>query len=423
MGQTVIEKILAAHAGIESCSPGEILWCNPDLIMGHDLSASHAFEVFKQFGIEKVRNESKIVLVQDHFQPAKDVPSAGLAKTMRDFAARHHIKDYFEVGKGGICHILLLEKGLVMPGTLIAGADSHICTCGALGAVGWGVGATDMAALLALGRFWLIIPKTRKVVLTGAVPEYVCGKDIALFILMQLGQEGAREQVMEFAGNTFDSLPMVDRVTIANMAVEAGASSAILPINRIVEDFLAGRVSEKWTAVESDPDAEFAGTDEVDVSSLGPMVAEPFSPANVRPVEDFADVAVDQVYLGSCTNGWVDDFRRFAEVLGNRRFAQGIRVLASPATQETYRRVLEEGILERIVEAGGAVLTPSCGPCIGAQCGVLGADEVCLSTSNRNYRGRMGHLDSRVYLASPAVAAATAITGRITHPAEVRRHD
>lgn len=419
MGQTITEKILAAHAGIETCSPGDILWCEPDLIMGHDLSAPHAFNVFAQFGIKEIKNKDKIVLVQDHFQPAKDPASAKLGMAMREFALKHKLKKYYEVGRGGICHVLLIEQGLVGPGMLVAGADSHTCTCGSVGAIGWGVGATDLAALLALGQFWLVVPRSRKIILQGRPSKWVCGKDIILHIIGMLGQDGAREQIIEFTGDSFDYLSIADRATIANMAVEAGASSAVIPRNRIVDEYLKGRFEEEWEHYESDPDASYFATDSIDICKIEPLVAEPFSPTSGRSVTEFTGIKVDQVFLGSCTNGWIDDFRMFVEVLGNHSFAPGVRVIACPATQQVYRDALEEGILSRIIEAGGNILMPTCGPCLGAQGGVLGENEVCLSTSNRNFRGRMGHYESRVYLAGPAVAAATAIKGKIAHPEEV----
>ena len=419
MGQTVTEKILAAHADVETCTPGQVLRCRPDLVMGHDLTAPHAIYVFRQFGIESVRDPEKLVLVQDHFQPAKDIPSAELGRMMREFAREQKIRRHFEVGWGGICHVLMLEKGLVAPGMLVAGADSHTCTCGAVGAIGWAVGATDLAALWALGDFWVEVPKTRRIVLQGELPRWVTGKDIILSVLSLLGQEGATNEALEFTGESLDALTMVDRITIANMSAEAGASTAIITPNRIVEEYLSGRCTESWTAVEGDPDATYVDEHVTELGRLGPLVAAPHSPANVKPVEEFSEVRVDQVFLGSCVNGGIEDLRRFVEVLGERSFTPEVRVMVIPATQEVYTRALREGIVERIVDAGGAVQTPSCGPCVGGHSGVLGAGEVCLSTSNRNFRGRMGHGDSEVYLAGPPVAAATAVTGRITHPAEV----
>jgi len=419
MGHTITEKMLAAKAHLSSCKPGDVIWCEPDLIMGHDLSAPHAFHEFQKLGIDRIQNRDKVVLVQDHFQPAKDEESARLAGVMREFASRHSIRHYFEVGRGGICHNLLIEKGMVRPGMLIAGADSHVCTFGALGALGWGIGATDMAALLALGTFWLVVPYTRKIIISGKLPEWVCGKDIILAVIGMLGEEGAVEQVLEFHGELFDYLPMVDRITIANMSVETGASSAIIKRNHIVDEYLARFPVEPFEHFETDPDASFFEENVLDVSSLEPLVAAPHSPSNVCTVRELEDVKVDQVFLGSCTNGTIEDFRRFRDVLGDHVFAEKVRVIAVPATQEVYLKAMEEGILRKIVEAGGVVSTPTCGPCLGGHCGVLGAGETCLSTSNRNFRGRMGHAESQVYLASPWVAAATAITGKITHPADI----
>ncbi len=418
MGHTIAEKILASHAGVESATPGEILRCHPDLIMSHDLTAPHAISVFKDIGVSKIHDPGKLVFVQDHFQPAKDVLSAGLAKSMREFARGNGITHYYEVGRGGICHSLMLENGLILPGMLVAGADSHTTSMGAVGALGYGVGATDLAALWALGELWLAVPVSRKYILNGRPQRFVGGKDIILKLLGMIGQEGAMHQAVEFEGSAFQYLSISDRITIANMTAEIGAATSIIQQDEITTKWLAERTSESGTVVTADPDAEYVKIDEIDISSLGPLVAIPDEPSNVHPVEEVTDVQVDQVFLGSCANGHIEDLRRFISVLGDNKFNRSTRVIVIPSTQGTYRQALEEGILTRILDAGGAVQTPGCGPCLGGFGGVLAAGEVCLSTTNRNFKGRMGHPDSKVYIASPEVAAATAVMGRITHPSE-----
>ncbi len=419
MGLTITEKILADRSDSETIQPGEYIKCRPDLIMGHDLTVPHAMSVFGRIGVERIRDPEKQVFIQDHFQPAKDVPSAELGRLMKEFAKKQGVARYYEIGRGGICHILLLEQGFVRPGMFVAGADSHTPTTGAFGAVGYGIGATELAALWALGEIWLEVPQSRKIIFTGNRGRFVTGKDIALRLVGDLGQEGAIGEALEFAGDTLDDLPIADRITIANMAPETGAITVVIPPNRIVEEFLHERGVEPGRVPSADDDASYAGEHIIEVAGLAPLVAEPPGPSHVKPVGEFSDVKVDQVFLGSCTNGTIEDFRRFMEVLGDRKFAQSVRVLTIPATQATFRKALEEGILARIVEAGGAVQTPTCGPCTGGHSGVLAPGEVCLSTSNRNFRGRMGHPDSLVYLASPYVAAATAVTGCIAHPEEI----
>jgi len=441
MGQTAVEKILAAHSDVESATAGDIIRCRPDLIVGHDLAVPLAVDVFHEFGMKKAANPEKLVIVQDHFQPAKDVQSAALGRATRRFALEQGVGHYYEVGWGGICHLLIMEKGLVRPGMLITGGDSHTPTCGAFGAIGYGVGATDLAALWALGEIWLDVPKTRRIVLEGKPQRFVGGKDIILAVLGILGQEGAMNEAIEYSGGAFEHLSISDRITIANMSAETGAATAFMSPDdvravRFQRSVSSSRALPAHDLVPvSDPDATYVFEHRVDVSELGPMVAAPHSPANVAPVEEYSGVEVDQVFLGSCSNGSIEDLRRFIEVVGDRTFSPKVRVLVTPATQEAYRLALNDGIVGKIVDAGGAVQTPSCGPCIGGHGGVLGAGEVCLSTTNRNFKGRMGHPGSLVYLAGPEVAAATAVAGSISHPAEVadatraamdrseRRHD
>jgi len=419
MGQTIAEKILAKHSGADEVKPGDIVQCCPDLIMAHDLTAPHGISVFRQIGAEKVKNPDKLILVQDHFQPAKDVRSAELALSMRKFAKEQGIKHYYEVGRGGICHILILEAGLVRPGMLVVGADSHTLTIGAVGALGYGVGATDLAALWALGEFWLDVPRTRKVLLNGKPSRFTGGKDIILNIIGELGQEGAMHEAIEFDGDSFEDLSISDRITIANMSAEAGAASAVVKQDKKTLEWLSGRTGGEVTMVKADPDAEYYRVHEIDVSSVVPMVAVPDAPSNAQPVQELEDTPVDQVFLGSCTNGTIEDIRKFVGITGERKYASGIRVIVIPATQEMLKQAMEEGLIGKILDAGGSVGTPSCGPCLGGYGGVLGPGEVCLSTTNRNFKGRMGHPDSKVYLSGPEVAGATAVTGKITHPAEI----
>jgi len=419
MGQTIIEKILSSHSDHEFCCAGDIVQVRPDLVMGHDLTVPHAINIFRQIGIKNVVNPDRLMFVQDHFQPSKDIQSAGLARSMRKFALEQGIKKYYEVGWGGICHSLILEKGMARPGMLIAGADSHTLTCGALGAVGYGIGATDLAALWAIGELWLDVPRTRKITIEGSLPEYTGGKDVILKILDMLGQEGAMNEAIEYGGDGKKNLSIADRITIANMSAETGALTAIFYPDELVEKWLEGLTKEPSNPVYPDSDAEYIKVHEVNIDNLEPLVAIPHSPANVVAVTDLEDIEVGQVFMGSCANGSIEDIRRFAEIIGERKFSPRVRVLITPATQGAYVQALREGILEKIINAGGAVQTPSCGPCIGGHSGVLGAGDVCLSTTNRNFRGRMGHPDSMVYLAGPEVAAATAITGKISHPGNV----
>ncbi|HDS30587.1 MAG TPA: homoaconitate hydratase family protein [Firmicutes bacterium] len=419
MGRTITEKIIAAHSGAEITRSGEHVYVKPDIIMGHDLTVPHAISVFREFGIDKVKNPGKLVFVQDHFQPAKDVPSAELSRGMRKFATEQNVGRYFEVGHGGICHVLMLEQGIVQPGMFIAGADSHTPTAGAFGALGYGIGATELAALWALGEIWIEVPKVRKITLGGSPAKWVTGKDIALALLRELGLEGAIGQSLEFYGDAIDNLIPADLISIANMSAETGASTVVIPPNRHVIEYLENQLGLTVNIPEPGANPVYAGEHTFDTSSLEPLVAAPYDPDNVKSLDEVSDVEVDQVFLGSCANGSLEDFRRFTGIIGNRRFANNVRVLAIPATQQVYLQAMKEGLLEKIVEAGGAVQTPGCGPCVGAHAGVLAADEVCLSTANRNFRGRMGHLKSKVYLSGVYVAAATALTGRITHPDDV----
>ncbi|MCX6645605.1 MAG: 3-isopropylmalate dehydratase large subunit [bacterium] len=421
MGLTVVEKILMAHADVGRCKPGDLIQCRPDLIMGHDLTVPHAIAIFNEIGTKKVRNPEKLVFVQDHFQPAKDIKSAEFGRAMREFAKIHGVKNYFEVGHGGICHILMLHEGLIGPGIFIAGADSHTLTAGAVGALGIGIGSTDLATLMALGEMWLEVPKTRRIEITGKPGRFIWGKDIILYILGNIGLEGAMNDALEIYGDAFRFLTISDRISIANMGAETGAVTAIIYPDKIVEEWVTQRSNMAYNPVFPDEDASYYSNFKFDITNLVPMVAIPDSPADVHPASELSDIEVDQVFVGSCSNGTIESIQRFVEVLSDRKFSPHLRVLVAPATQDAYSQALREGLIEKIVDAGGAVLTPGCGPCIGSHSGVLASGEVCLSTSNRNFKGRMGHSDSKVYLASPATAAATAITGKITDPREIAK--
>jgi 3-isopropylmalate/(R)-2-methylmalate dehydratase large subunit len=384
MGMTITEKILAAHCDRDELKPGQYIMAEVDLCLGNDITAPIAIEQFEEAGFEQVFDSSRIALVPDHFTPNKDVKAATLALTLRKFAAKHNIEHYWEVGRVGIEHALLPEQGVVGPGQLIVGADSHTCTYGALGAFSTGFGSTDLTACLATGRVWLRVPESMKFAFTGDLPQWVGGKDLILYTIGQIGVDGALYRAMEFCGPAIESLPMDDRLTMCNMAIEAGGKNGIIAPDQVTTEYCEGRVKEETTYYASDADAVYVESYEWDVSGLSPQVAAPFLPSNTAPVESYVDVQVDQVVIGSCTNGRISDLRAAAEILRGKKVA-----------------------------------TPTCGPCLGGHMGVLAAGERALATTNRNFRTRMGHRDSEVYLCNPAVAAASAVTGRITHPAEV----
>ena len=419
VAMTITEKILVAHCGRDTVTAGQYIYADVDMCLGNDVTAPIAIEQFEKASLEKVFDQGRICLVPDHFTPNKDVKAATLAKQMRDFARRHDIEHYFEVGRAGIEHALLPEQGLVGPGDLVIGADSHTCTYGALGAFSTGVGSTDLAACFATGKVWLRVPESIRFVFTGMLSPYVGGKDLILYTIGGIGVDGALYKAMEFCGETIASLPIDDRFTMCNMAIEAGAKNGIIAPDGITTGYCAERVKREPTFYQSDPEAVYCEVHEYDVSALSPQVAAPYLPANVGPVEEFVDVKIDQVVIGSCTNGRFSDLRVAAEILRGRKIASGLRLLVFPATREIYLRALKEGLLEVFVDAEGVVSTPTCGPCLGGHMGVLAAGERALSTTNRNFRGRMGDPESEVYLCNPAVAAASAVTGSITHPAEV----
>ena len=418
MGMTMTEKILARHAGVDSVTPGDLIMCRVDLVLGNDITAPPAIAEFDKIG-RPVFDKEKIVLVPDHFAPNKDIRSAQMAKTMKEFARKHQIKHYFEVGRMGIEHVLLPEKGLTAPGEVIIGADSHTCTYGAVGAFATGVGSTDMGAAMATGKTWFKVPAAVKVELTGKLPQYVTGKDVILTLIGMIGVEGARYQSLEFAGPGVAALSMTDRLTICNMAIEAGGKNGIFPVDDITRTYLNGRVERTYEAVAADADAVYERVVTIDLAALTPVVAFPHLPENVRKVSEAGGVPIDQVVIGSCTNGRLEDLAQAAEILAGRQVHERVRAIVIPGSQQVYVEAMEKGYIKTFIEAGAVVSTPTCGPCLGGHMGILAAGERAVSTTNRNFRGRMGHIDSEVYLSGPYVAAASAVCGRIAGPEEV----
>ncbi len=416
MGMTITEKIFAAHAHRDAVKPGELVYADIDLVMGTDVTVPLADEVFRRMGADAVFDRKKIALVNDHFVPAKDIQAAGLSKRMREFADKHGIENYFEVGRSGLCHCIVPESGLVCPGDLVIGADSHTCTYGALGAFATGVGSTDMAASWALGENWFKVPPSVKIIYKGKLPEMVGGKDLILHTIGMLGVEGALYASMEFCGEVVEQLPLADRFTLCNMAIEAGAKGGITEADDRVTEYLRNRAERPYIAHNSDPDATYAQVMEIDVSGLEPQVALPYLPSNVKPISRLGSVKINQVVIGSCTNGRIEDFRIAAALLRGREVSPNVRVIVIPASQQVYLQMIDEGLLKTFVESGAAISPPTCGPCIGGHMGVLAENEVGLYTTNRNFKGRNGHPTSQVYLSSPAVAAASSITGVITDP-------
>ncbi len=414
MGMTMTQKILANKAGLSSVVPGQLIQAKTDMVLGNDITAPVAIGEFAKIGIGKVFDRSKIALVPDHFTPNKDIKSAEQAKTVRDFAKQQDIIHYFEVGEMGIEHALLPEKGLVLPGELVIGADSHTCTYGALGAFSTGVGSTDMAGAMATGEVWLKVPEAIRFHLTGKLNGCVSGKDVILHIIGKIGVDGARYRSMEFCGEGVAALSMDDRFTIANMAIEAGAKNGIFPVDELTRAYAAAHSDREYTEFCADEDAEYVQTIEVNLSEIRPTVAFPHLPENTKTVDEAREVKIDQVVIGSCTNGRISDLRAAAEVLRGKHVA--VRTIVIPATQAIYLQAMEEGLLKIFIEAGAAVSTPTCGPCLGGHMGILAKGERCVATTNRNFVGRMGHPESEVYLASPAVAAASAVAGKIAQP-------
>lgn len=416
---TITEKILAVHAHKDKVYPGELVNVKIDLALGNDITAPMAIFEFEKIGSGKVFDPERVVLVPDHFVPNKDIKSAEQAKVLRDFVRRYHLGNYFEVGRMGIEHCLLPEEGLVGPGDVIIGADSHTCTYGALGAFSTGVGSTDLAAAMASGEIWLKIPESLKLVYVGELQPWVSGKDLILHTIGALGVDGAAYKAMEFTGPVIEQLSMDSRFTMANMAVEAGAKNGIVPPDKITEDYIQGRAKRSYRFYQSDSDAQYAGIYEFDVSTLEPLVAFPHLPEKVRPVSRAGHIKIDQAVIGSCTNGRLEDLRVAAGILRGRKAHPEVRLIVIPGTQKIYLQSLEEGLIKVFIEAGAAVSTPTCGPCLGGFMGVLAKGERCIATTNRNFVGRMGHRESEVYLSNPAVAAASAVAGYITGPQEV----
>jgi len=419
MGMTISQKILAAHAGRGQVEAGELLNCKLDVVLGNDITTPVAITEFDRLGLDRVADPEMVVLVPDHFTPNKDIKSAEQAKSVRDFARRYGIKHYFEIGQMGIEHCLLPEQGLVLPGDLIIGADSHTCTYGALGAFATGVGSTDMAAGMATGEVWFKVPESMKFVFYGQLPKWVSGKDLILRTIGDIGVDGARYMSMEFTGEVIAGLSMDNRFTMANMAIEAGGKNGIFAVDDKTLAYVKNRAKRPYTVYESDPDAKYFEVREYDVTNMEPVVAFPHLPENARPVSEAADVTLDQVVIGSCTNGRIEDLQIAAGLLKGKKVHPEMRVIIIPGTQQIYLEALRRGYIEAFVEAGAVVSTPTCGPCLGGHMGILAKGERSLATTNRNFVGRMGHPESEVYLASPAVAAASAIKGRITPPWEV----
>jgi 3-isopropylmalate/(R)-2-methylmalate dehydratase large subunit len=419
MGMTLTEKILARHAGKEKVEPGELILARVDLALGNDITSPIAIQAIRDLGIRKVFDRERIALVPDHFTPNKDIRSAEQARMMRDFAREYGITNYFEIGRMGIEHVLLPDEGLVVPGDLVIGADSHTCTYGALCAFSTGVGSTDLAAAMIAGEVWLKVPESIRIVLSGKPGKWVEGKDVILHIIGKIGVDGALYQSMEYAGDGLAALPMAWRFTISNMAIEAGAKNGIFPFDRVTKAYADGRASRDYSVVEVDGNARYAAEIGVDLGSLEPQVAFPHLPENTRPLSRAGNVPIDQVVVGSCTNGRIEDLRSASAVLRGRKVHDGVRMLVFPATQEICLQAMREGLMEIFVSAGAAFSTPTCGPCLGGHMGVLAKGERAVATTNRNFVGRMGHPESEVYLANPAVAAASAVLGRIGSPDEL----
>ena len=419
MGMTMTEKILAKHAGKASVNAGDLLISQVDLVLANDITGPPAITEFEKIG-KPVFDKNKIALVPDHFSPCKDIKSATMCKRMRDFARQHQIKNYFEVGRMGIEHALLPDAGLVAPGEIIIGADSHTCTYGALNALSTGMGQTDIGAAMASGTTWFKVPSAIRVNLTGTLPRFVRGKDIILTIIGMIGVDGARYQSLEFFGDGINQLSMADRLTICNMAIEAGAKNGIFPVDEKTIDFLKARgVDRPWEAITPDADAEYTKVIDIKLDELMPVVAYPHLPENTHPAKEGHNIKIDQVVIGSCTNGRLEDLAQAAEIMKGHKVCDHVRMIVIPATQEIYKEAMGLGYIDTFIDAGAAVSTPTCGPCLGGYMGILAAGEKAVSTTNRNFRGRMGHVDSEVYLASPYTAAASAITGYITSPEEV----
>ena len=419
MGMTMTQKILADHAGLDKVVPGQLIEAKLDMVLGNDVTAPVAINEMDKMKTDTVFDKEKIALVMDHFTPNKDIKSAENCKQVRCFADEHDITNYFDVGEMGIEHALLPEKGLVVAGDLVIGADSHTCTYGALGAFSTGVGSTDMAAGMATGEAWFKVPSAIKVVLTGKPEKWVSGKDVILHLIGKIGVDGALYKALGVVGDGVKNLGMDDRFTIANMAIEAGAKNGIFPVDELTIEYMKEHSTKEYTVYTADEDAEYEEVIEIDLSTIKPTVAFPHLPENTHTIDEIDDIKIDQVVIGSCTNGRIEDMRVAAKIMEGRKVAKGVRVIVFPATQKIYLQAMEEGLLATFIKAGAVVSTPTCGPCLGGHMGILAAGERAVSTTNRNFVGRMGHTESEVYLASPAVAAASAITGKISGPEEL----
>jgi 3-isopropylmalate/(R)-2-methylmalate dehydratase large subunit len=416
MGMTMTQKIIANHCGKTSVEVGEFVEMNLDIVLGNDITTPVAINEFKKMGAEEVYDKEKIVIVLDHFTPNKDIKSAQQCKISREFAKEKEIVNFFDVGQMGIEHALLPEKGLVVAGDTVIGADSHTCTYGALGAFSTGVGSTDMAGGMALGTTWIKVPSALKINITGKKKPFVSGKDLILHLIGKIGVDGALYKSIEFTGEGIKELSMDDRFAISNMAVEAGGKNGIFPVDDKTINYMEERKIKEWKIFQADEDAVYDQVIDINLNELEPTVACPSSPENTKPIDEIKDIYIDQVVIGSCTNGRIEDMRAAGQILKNRKVDPGVRTIIIPATQEIYKQCIKEGLLEIFVDAGAVVSTPTCGPCLGGHMGILAAGEKAVTTTNRNFIGRMGHKESEVYLASPAVAAASAVTGKIENP-------
>ncbi|MFH1136780.1 MAG: 3-isopropylmalate dehydratase large subunit [Pseudomonadota bacterium] len=419
MPLTISQKILAAHADVDSVEPGQLIDARLDFVFSNDITAPLAIKVFEECGADRLFDPERVALIPDHFVPNKDIKSAMQVKILRDFARKHHCPHFFEVGRMGIEHVMLPELGLVLPGDLIIGADSHTCTYGALGAFATGVGSTDLGAAMASGRVWLKVPESIKFVFTGEMGPWLSGKDLILYTIGRIGVDGARYKAMEFTGPVIDALPLSGRLTMSNMAIEAGAKVGIIAPDETTLAYVKERARRPFQVQVSDEGAAYEAVHVYDVTGMEPQAACPHLPENVRPVSELRDVVIDQAVIGSCTNGRIEDLRTAAEILKGRKVAPGVRCIIIPGSQAVYRQALAEGLFEIFTEAEAAISTPTCGPCLGGYMGILAEGERAISTTNRNFVGRMGHVKSEVFLSSPAVAAASAVTGVITHPRDV----
>lgn len=419
MGMTMTQKILAKHAGLKEVKAGQLIEADLDLVLGNDITTPVAVNEYKKFGDKEVFNKSKIAIVPDHFTPNKDIKAAEQCKYIREFANEKGIENFFEIGEMGIEHCLIPEKGLAVAGDVVIGADSHTCTYGALGAFSTGIGSTDMASGMATGKCWFKVPRALKFILKNKPAKWVSGKDIILHIIGEIGVDGALYKSMEFFGDGLDYLSMDDRFTMANMAIEAGGKNGIFKVDDKTIEYLKEHTKREWTVYEADNDAEYDKVYEIDLSKLKPTVAFPHLPDNTKTIDEISEIKIDQVVIGSCTNGRMSDLRVARDILKDKKVKKGVRCIVFPGTQKIYLQAIKEGIVEDLVKAGAVVSTPTCGPCLGGHMGILAKGERAVSTTNRNFVGRMGHVESEVYLASPAVAAASAITGKIENPENV----